>query len=111
MTIVQNGSAAYAVSNEGRIAGRAEPVEVVVWNPYEEKSPGDLPPPAFKVGFYIYWRARQEFVCVEPGLIGQMKEEFVEMHVACLGWGLFIFQRNWRPVPMRPLLRRSSLCE
>ena len=30
VTILQNGSAAYALSNEGRIAGRAEPVEVVV---------------------------------------------------------------------------------
>mmetsp|Transcript_15474 Transcript_15474/g.27143 ORF Transcript_15474/g.27143 Transcript_15474/m.27143 type:complete len:320 (-) Transcript_15474:188-1147(-) len=59
-----------AISNEGTIAGKAMPLEVVVWNPYEEASPGDLPPPAFK-----------EFVCVEPGLLGQMKgEEFVEKH-------------------------------
>ena len=65
-----------AICNEGFIAGVAKPIEIVVWswlnswsfpgtpgctrilgvtfaqlarwNPYAEKSPGDLPPPAFK---------------------------------------------------------------
>lgn len=34
------------------------PCDVVVWNPYEGASPGDLPPPAYK-----------DFVCVEPLLV------------------------------------------
>ncbi|CAK8993907.1 Putative glucose-6-phosphate 1-epimerase (Putative D-hexose-6-phosphate mutarotase) (Putative apospory-associated protein C) [Durusdinium trenchii] len=77
--IIQKGGVSCAICNEGSIAGVPKPIEIVVWNPYEEKSPGDLPPPAFK-----------EFVCVEPGLIGQMKDDFVEMHelpagaVACI---------------------------
>lgn len=42
---------------------RSRPCDAVVWNPYEEASPGDLPPPAFK-----------EFVCVEPGLVASAHE-------------------------------------
>merc|ERR1712107_703864 len=38
-----------------------QPSDIVVWNPYVEKSPGDLPPPAFR-----------EFVCVEPGLVSKV---------------------------------------
>jgi glucose-6-phosphate 1-epimerase len=49
--------------NEASVAGQVVPCDVVVWNPYEEKSPGDLPPPAFK-----------EFVCVEPGMVGKLYE-------------------------------------
>ncbi|CAE7906887.1 unnamed protein product [Symbiodinium necroappetens] len=60
----------YAVCNEGSISGKLMPIEIVVWNPYEEASPGDLPPPAFK-----------EFVCVEPGLIGRTADDqFLEKH-------------------------------
>mmetsp|Transcript_96773 Transcript_96773/g.230311 ORF Transcript_96773/g.230311 Transcript_96773/m.230311 type:complete len:303 (+) Transcript_96773:1-909(+) len=70
VAIVHKGSAApCAISNEGCVNGAPKPIEIVVWNPYEEKSPGDLPPPAYK-----------EFVCVEPGLLGQMGDDFVEMH-------------------------------
>mmetsp|Transcript_67236 Transcript_67236/g.157729 ORF Transcript_67236/g.157729 Transcript_67236/m.157729 type:complete len:304 (-) Transcript_67236:21-932(-) len=71
VTIVQRGGAAmYAVCNEGSISGKPMPIEIVVWNPYEEASPGDLPPPAFK-----------DFVCVEPGLIGRTADDqFLEKH-------------------------------
>jgi glucose-6-phosphate 1-epimerase len=51
------------VSNSATVAGAARPCDVVVWNPYEEASPGDLPPPAFK-----------GFVCVEPGLVADFHE-------------------------------------
>ncbi|CAE7587645.1 HET-E1 [Symbiodinium sp. CCMP2456] len=65
VTIGQRGGAAmYAVCNEGSISGKPMPIEIVVWNPYEEASPGDLPPPAFK-----------DFVCVEPGLIGRTADD------------------------------------
>lgn len=40
-----------------------KPCDVVVWNPYEGASPGDLPPPAFR-----------NFVCVEPGLVGEVHD-------------------------------------
>merc|ERR1712151_1123314 len=53
----------FASSCEASIDGRVLPCDVVVWNPYEEASPGDLPPPAFK-----------EFVCVESGLVANMQE-------------------------------------
>lgn len=83
VTIVhKNGAAPCAICNEGFIAGVAKPIEIVVWNPYAEKSPGDLPPPAFK-----------EFVCVEPGLIGQMKDDFVEMHELPAGADASISQK------------------
>eukprot|EP00931_Biecheleriopsis_adriatica_P051685 TRINITY_DN30007_c0_g1_i1.p1 TRINITY_DN30007_c0_g1~~TRINITY_DN30007_c0_g1_i1.p1 ORF type:complete len:320 (+),score=62.32 TRINITY_DN30007_c0_g1_i1:137-1096(+) len=45
------------------IGSETVPVDVVVWNPYEEASPGDLPPPAFK-----------NFVCVEPGMVSDFRE-------------------------------------
>ncbi|CAE7195793.1 unnamed protein product [Symbiodinium pilosum] len=70
VTIGQRGGGAmYAVCNQGTIAGAPMPIEIVVWNPYEQASPGDLPPPAFK-----------EFICVEPGLIGRTADDFVEKH-------------------------------
>merc|ERR1711907_828420 len=53
----------YEVSNEAKIGGSAQACDVVVWNPYEEASPGDLPPPAFK-----------NFVCVEPGMVSDFRE-------------------------------------
>merc|ERR1719436_1248261 len=59
----KDGAAMFAVFNEGTIAGEAQPCDVVVWNPYEEASPGDLPPPAFK-----------NFICVEPGLVSRPYE-------------------------------------
>eukprot|EP00435_Cladocopium_sp_Y103_P046757 s951_g13.t1 len=41
VTIVhKNGAAPCAICNEGFIAGVAKPIEIVVWNPYAEKSPG-----------------------------------------------------------------------
>lgn len=52
-----------AVVNEALINGTPKAVDVVIWNPYEEASPGDLPPPAYK-----------EFVCVEPGLVDTTHE-------------------------------------
>eukprot|EP00928_Gymnodinium_smaydae_P047796 TRINITY_DN31927_c0_g1_i1.p1 TRINITY_DN31927_c0_g1~~TRINITY_DN31927_c0_g1_i1.p1 ORF type:complete len:292 (-),score=79.10 TRINITY_DN31927_c0_g1_i1:262-1137(-) len=52
------GACQYVTTQEATIAGEARPCDVVVWNPYEEASPGDLPPPAFK-----------NFVCVEPGMV------------------------------------------
>ena len=55
------GAAVYAATNVATIDGDPVPCDVVVWNPYEEASPGDLPPPAFK-----------QFVCVEPGLVGNL---------------------------------------
>eukprot|EP00929_Paragymnodinium_shiwhaense_P000206 TRINITY_DN100450_c0_g1_i1.p1 TRINITY_DN100450_c0_g1~~TRINITY_DN100450_c0_g1_i1.p1 ORF type:complete len:358 (-),score=112.68 TRINITY_DN100450_c0_g1_i1:381-1310(-) len=57
------GSALFEITNEASIAGAVKPCDVVVWNPYEEASPGDLPPPAFK-----------NFVCVEPGLVSDFSE-------------------------------------
>lgn len=64
VTIAQKGGGTlFVVKNEARIEGEVKPCDVVVWNPYEEASPGDLPPPAFK-----------NFVCVEPGLVSKMSE-------------------------------------
>merc|ERR1712190_519200 len=64
VTIAKKGGAAlFDITNEARIDGKAKPCDVVVWNPFEEASPGDLPPPAFK-----------NFVCVEPGLVSNFKE-------------------------------------
>lgn len=57
------GTCSVVAVNEASVVGQAVPCDVVVWNPYEEKSPGDLPPPAFK-----------EFVCVEPGMVGKFYE-------------------------------------
>mmetsp|Transcript_88219 Transcript_88219/g.224600 ORF Transcript_88219/g.224600 Transcript_88219/m.224600 type:complete len:292 (-) Transcript_88219:81-956(-) len=48
----------FALINEASVGVETKAVDMVIWNPYEEASPGDLPPPAFK-----------EFVCVEPGLV------------------------------------------
>jgi len=56
-------AALFEITNEARIAGEVKPCDVVVWNPYEGASPGDLPPPAFK-----------NFVCVEPGLVSDFSE-------------------------------------
>eukprot|EP00746_Dinoflagellata_sp_MGD_P072992 gnl/MRDRNA2_/MRDRNA2_29624_c0_seq2.p1 gnl/MRDRNA2_/MRDRNA2_29624_c0~~gnl/MRDRNA2_/MRDRNA2_29624_c0_seq2.p1 ORF type:complete len:300 (+),score=32.03 gnl/MRDRNA2_/MRDRNA2_29624_c0_seq2:110-1009(+) len=56
----KDGGGLFAVTNEARRGGETFPCDVVVWNPYEGKSPGDLPPPAFK-----------SFVCVEPGLVAR----------------------------------------
>lgn len=64
VTIAQKGGKeSFTITNEARIADALKPCDVVVWNPYEEASPGDLPPPAFK-----------NFVCVEPGLVSEMQE-------------------------------------
>lgn len=57
------GAEMYDTKCGASINGEVQPVDVVVWNPYEEASPGDLPPPAFK-----------NFVCVEPGLVSDFKE-------------------------------------
>lgn len=57
------GATAFFVCNGATIGGENQPCDVVVWNPYEEASPGDLPPPAFK-----------NFVCVEPGLVNKAHE-------------------------------------
>eukprot|EP00930_Biecheleria_cincta_P057416 TRINITY_DN43355_c0_g1_i1.p1 TRINITY_DN43355_c0_g1~~TRINITY_DN43355_c0_g1_i1.p1 ORF type:complete len:314 (+),score=48.41 TRINITY_DN43355_c0_g1_i1:62-943(+) len=57
------GATSSFVCNGATIGGDATPCDVVVWNPYEEASPGDLPPPAFK-----------NFVCVEPGLVSKAHE-------------------------------------
>jgi D-hexose-6-phosphate mutarotase len=54
------GETMYAVVNEASIGGTPQPCDVVTWNPYEEASPGDLPPPAYKT-----------FVCVEPGMVNK----------------------------------------
>lgn len=59
----KTGGAYVAVVNEARIGGEAKPCDIVVWNPYEGASPGDLPVPAFK-----------SFVCVEPGLVSEFHE-------------------------------------
>ena len=53
-----NGKALFILSNWANLAGELQPCDVVLWNPFEEASPGDLPPPAYK-----------NFVCVEPGLV------------------------------------------
>lgn len=63
VTVRCKGVPIFAVVNEARVAGDVKPCDVVIWNPYEEASPGDLPPPGFK-----------EFVCVEPGLVNEMYE-------------------------------------
>lgn len=65
VTICEAGGSAtlYGLTNEATLGGETKPCDVVVWNPYEEASPGDLPPPAF-----------QKFVCVEPGLVNQFHE-------------------------------------
>lgn len=57
------GAALFRLMNVAKIAGEVKPCDVVVWNPYEGASPGDLPPPAFK-----------NFVCVEPGLVSDFSE-------------------------------------
>jgi len=54
-----NGAKFSAKDNPEKLED-AETIDVVCWNPYEEASPGDLPPPAFK-----------NFVCVEPGLVSK----------------------------------------
>merc|ERR1712083_798453 len=59
----KGGVTRFEVTNEARIADVVQPCDVVVWNPYAEASPGDLPPPAFK-----------SFVCVEPGMVNQLHE-------------------------------------
>lgn len=59
----KDGGAMYAVSNGATVGGAPRAVDVVVWNPYAEASPGDLPPPAF-----------ESFVCVEPGLVATAHE-------------------------------------
>jgi len=53
----------FAVTCEARAGGETTACDVVLWNPYEEASPGDLPVPAFK-----------EFICVEPGLVAKFHE-------------------------------------
>lgn len=65
VVIASKGGAggAYVVSNGASIGGAPRPVDIVVWNPYVEASPGDLPPPAFET-----------FVCVEPGLVATAHE-------------------------------------
>jgi glucose-6-phosphate 1-epimerase len=64
VVVAQKGGAArFEIRNEARIADSLQPCDVVVWNPYEEASPGDLPPPAYK-----------SFVCVEPGLVGEFAQ-------------------------------------
>jgi glucose-6-phosphate 1-epimerase len=57
-----NGARFSAEDNPDKLVD-AESIDVVCWNPYEEASPGDLPPPAFK-----------NFVCVEPGLVSKFYE-------------------------------------
>eukprot|EP00928_Gymnodinium_smaydae_P076562 TRINITY_DN595_c0_g1_i1.p1 TRINITY_DN595_c0_g1~~TRINITY_DN595_c0_g1_i1.p1 ORF type:complete len:383 (-),score=68.28 TRINITY_DN595_c0_g1_i1:144-1292(-) len=57
------GAEMFATTQAASIDEKDIPVDVVVWNPYEEASPGDLPPPAFK-----------NFVCVEPGIVSDFKE-------------------------------------
>lgn len=37
----------------------------------------------------------QEFVCVEPGLIGQMKDDFVEMHAGFSGHSTLKVKKYW----------------
>lgn len=61
LTVKSKDTTSFAVECEGRVAGEVKACDVVIWNPYEEASPGDLPPPAYK-----------EFVCVEPGLVGEL---------------------------------------
>lgn len=57
------GATGFFVVNGATIGGDSTPCDVVVWNPYEEASPSDLPPPAFK-----------NFICVEPGLVAKAHE-------------------------------------
>lgn len=61
VTVKCGGKPIFAVVHEAKVAGEAKACDIVVWNPYVEASPGDLPPPAFK-----------EFICVEPGLVSAM---------------------------------------
>lgn len=63
VVVKSSGTAILALENRGSIAGKAKEIDIVVWNPYEEASPGDLPPPAYR-----------EFVCVEPGLVGSLHQ-------------------------------------
>jgi len=63
LIIKQAGSSCFALTCAANMDGKTTPCDVVVWNPYAEKSPGDLPPPAFN-----------EFVCVEPGLVDRMHQ-------------------------------------
>jgi len=57
------GAALFDITNEATLAGAPKACDVVVWNPYVEASPGDLPPPAY-----------ENFVCVEPGLVNEFSE-------------------------------------
>jgi len=63
LIVKTKGAPCFATLCEASIDGKTMPCDVVTWNPYEEASPGDLPPPAFK-----------EFVCVEPGLVAKEHE-------------------------------------
>ena len=58
----KSGEMTFAVTNAARINGAPEPVDIVVWNPYADASPGDLPPPSY-----------EKFVCLEPGLVAAHK--------------------------------------
>jgi len=49
---------AFSITNNAFLGGEQQPCDIVVWNPYKDASPADLPPPAFR-----------RFVCVEPGLV------------------------------------------
>lgn len=59
--ITKGDGGIFAVMNKAATELGPAPVDVVVWNPYEVASPGDLPVPAYK-----------NFVCVEPGMVGRM---------------------------------------
>merc|ERR1712217_893955 len=61
VTLQSAGAPLFALVHEAAVAGEAKACDIVMWNPYVEASPGDLPPPAFK-----------EFICVEPGLVSAM---------------------------------------
>lgn len=70
VSILSKGTALYKSVNSAtpNLGGRAHedassPCDVVLWNPFPEASPGDLPPPAFR-----------GFVCVEPGLVGKFQD-------------------------------------
>lgn len=51
------------ISVQGGTRGVKYPADIVVWNPYPEASPDDLPLPHYK-----------NFVCVEPGLVRKQYE-------------------------------------